>query len=282
MQDCNALSQALAASSGRKKRRTDGEAAGGRGKLTLFDKYSMLMRLQTDENFKQIHASKMYNISPAAVNQMVKRKERIIHDYEFGLNPFSKRVSCLKNNMKVLDERLMLFVIEKRKEGQNVLANTQLIWEHAELIANELQLLENNGNGPNLWKPNRGWWFRFKNRVNNLVVPNFENCDDFLHNSLLSLEDGRGIDLPLHFDLQQYDFHLLDAAAAGYMPISIDMPPCKRVAYEGSRSYGLGDIGSTLLLSTMCPCPESIFDHEFVIDSVDHVVANGMAPTVSY
>jgi predicted DNA-binding protein YlxM (UPF0122 family) len=172
--------------------------SGGRGKLTLFDKYSLLMRLESDENFKQIHASKMYNISPAAVNQMVKRKERIIRDYEFGLNPFSKRVSCLKNNMKILDERLMLFVIEKKREGQNVLANTQMIWDKAESIANELQLLENNGNGPNLWKPNRGWWFRFKNRVSSLVIPNFEmGTVDYHHNMMCTMDD-RALDLPFH------------------------------------------------------------------------------------
>jgi predicted DNA-binding protein YlxM (UPF0122 family) len=252
--------------------------SGGRGKLTLFDKYSLLMRLESDENFKQIHASKMYNISPAAVNQMVKRKERIIRDYEFGLNPFSKRVSCLKNNMKILDERLMLFVIEKKREGQNVLANTQMIWDKAESIANELQLLENNGNGPNLWKPNRGWWFRFKNRVSSLVIPNFEmGTVDYHHNMMCTMDD-RALDLPFHIEsLQHYDFQLLDAAnCANYLPISIDMPACKRVCtLDGyHNSCTLGD--ALLLL------PDHIFDHEFALDSVDHAVATGVCPTETF
>lgn len=249
---------------------------GGRGKLTLFDKYSMIMRLTTDNTFKQIHASKMYNISPAAVNQMVKRKERIIHDYEFGLNPFSKRVSCLKNDMKVLDERLMLFVVEKRREGCNVLNNTQLIWDRAEAIANELQLLENNGNGPNLWKPNRGWWFRFKNRVSSLVVPNLEN--DYFRCNDSFLEDSRCLELPLHVDnLQQYDFHLLDFAAANFL----EMPACKRMcSYSdncSSRAASLNDMNNTLLGN-----PDTFFDPEFAIDSVDHAVATGVCPTESY
>jgi hypothetical protein len=163
--------------------------------LTLLDKYSILMRLETDKDFKQIHAARMYNVSAAAISQLVKRKDRIKRDYEFGLNPASKRVSCMNSGMKALDETLMLFIIESRNLNPHGLT-TRMIWDKAISIATDLQLLENNGQGPNLWKPNRGWWYRFTMRLRQTAIPGFND----------TRRVGLGNDLsgPLHLP---YDIH---------------------------------------------------------------------------
>jgi hypothetical protein len=149
-----------------------GSIAGGRGKLTLFQKYSIVLRLENDKEFKQIHAAKMYNVSPAAICQLLKRRERIKHDYEFGLNPASMRLSSFNSDMKSLDEALLRFVAEQKELGQQLTART--VWEKASEFSTGLRLLENGGIGPKLWKPNTGWWSRFSVGARSLSIPNAE------------------------------------------------------------------------------------------------------------
>lgn len=159
---------------------------GDKVKLTLADRYAIIQKLETDESYRQSDAAKEYGLSHAAIYQMLKRRERIIEEFEKGFNPNLRRVSGIQGKSQIFDDRLLEFVNRECKRSPNI--SCPMVWEKAGQLATELGLLERNDTGPGPWKPNRGWWSRFKKRIG---LDSFTSqSDGFSGSDYLDFEDN--------------------------------------------------------------------------------------------
>ena len=183
---------------------------------------------------------------------MIKRKQRIILEYETGKNPFSQRISCLPPCMQRLEDRLQNYMAEEKRLGNDVIQDMSLMWRKANEFALELGVMENNGLGPGLWKANRGWWFRFKLRVRGREEPmesivNFDgeyvrgySTSDFLHN-VSSVSAVAALAAVSSANMSSSSSFAALAAGAqnlhGYRPIgNVGMMPLANTECDTSRS----------------------------------------------
>jgi hypothetical protein len=105
-----------AAGAGKKKRNVEGEAAGGKGKTSLTDKYTIVMALQKKTK-KASKLAKEYNISESAISQMKKNADRIIKEYnESSIPAQAKRIRKVDPINDLLDADILAFVELARKK----------------------------------------------------------------------------------------------------------------------------------------------------------------------
>lgn len=95
----------------RKRRRSDGEHAGGRAKLTLKDKFDIITFF--DQNLdQQNHAliARKYGVSRQSVRKVLLNREIVLQDYHNNVPQDAKRARTLSPDFVALDERVLEFL----------------------------------------------------------------------------------------------------------------------------------------------------------------------------
>ncbi len=97
--------------SGKKRRRTEGDAAGGRAKLTLKDKFDILTfwdQFPDQQNYALI--GRKYNVSRQSIRKVISNRELVLQDYHNGVPHDAKRSRVLAPDMAQLDEHIVEYI----------------------------------------------------------------------------------------------------------------------------------------------------------------------------
>lgn len=114
----------ISSSGFKKRRRTDGECAGGRAKLTLKDKFDILHfwdQFPDQQNFAAI--GRKYNVSRQTIRKVIQNREMILQDYHNGVPHDAKRCRVLPPDMARLDEMVLEYINSLPTPSSNMKRN---------------------------------------------------------------------------------------------------------------------------------------------------------------
>lgn len=162
----------------KKRRRTDGDAAGGRAKLTLKDKFDILTywdQFPEQQNYAAI--GRKYDVSRQSIRKVVQNRELILQDYHNGVPHDAKRCRVLPPDMALLDEKVLEYISSLPAPASNMKRNVlpismEVLKAKATEIATQLGIKINKGRSTEAqWVANNTWYARFCNRHNFIREP---------------------------------------------------------------------------------------------------------------
>jgi len=162
----------------KKRRRTDGDAAGGRAKLTLKDKFDILTywdQFPEQQNYAAI--GRKYDVSRQSIRKVIQSRELILQDYHNGVPHDAKRCRVLPPDMALLDEKVLEYINSLPAPASNMKRNVlpinmEMLKAKATEIATTLNVKINKGRSTESpWIANNTWYARFCNRHNFIREP---------------------------------------------------------------------------------------------------------------
>eukprot|EP00899_Mesostigma_viride_P007253 jgi/Mesvir1/16529/Mv10075-RA.1 len=247
------------------KRNTEGAAAGGKGKLTLRQRYEICMAVR-ENSAKKAALARSYGVSKAAISKIMKNEEDTIRDFHKGINPDSRRARKLDPNMAQLDARLVDFVERARREDPPAVVTMAMVFTEARLIARELGMRSTRQvckdgelclSEEVPWEPSNGWFMRFKTR--NMI--NLKSLGESLAIDAPTLGDGMPGELSLAvtgtpLSLPPQVPSDMSLAPSSPRPLLHDLPPVLLVS----------DAPQEVMGHCMPPLDVKVEDHDDAMD----------------
>eukprot|EP01031_Cornospumella_fuschlensis_P044336 gene44336-54218_t len=163
----------------RKRRRIDGEHAGGRAKLTLKDKFDIITFFDQNldqQNFALI--ARKYGVSRQAIRRVLVNRDIVLQDYHNNVPQDSKRARTLSPDFVALDERVLEYLASIAAQSNPMLKRNVLpigieaVKAKATEIAALLNIKTNKGRATEApWRASNSWYARFCNRHNFIREP---------------------------------------------------------------------------------------------------------------
>lgn len=157
----------------KKRRRTEGDAAGGRAKLTLKDKHDIIQNWdQFPEQQNYAAVGRKYNVSRQCIRKVISNRELVLQDVHNQVPMDAKRSRVLQPDMAVLDEKVMEYINSVPIQASNMKRSVlpicmEALKMKATEIASALNIKTNKGRSTaTAWQANNMWYTRFCNRHN--------------------------------------------------------------------------------------------------------------------